>query len=264
MQKFMKKGHSLNERERADKVLFLRGFAESREKAELMIREGLVYTRDRIISKPSEKIFINEEIFIKERLPFVSRGGIKLDSALKAFNINPYGLIAIDIGTSTGGFADVLLQRGVKKLYCVDVNFIHLHSKIRKDPRVVLIQKNAKYLKREDIGERVDIATVDVSFISLLKILPPLKIISPEITIALGKPQFEAGRGKVKKGVIKDLNILKETLLYLAEGIEKIGFCIKGISESPVKGEKGNREFFFCLSLEGESIDWQKFLQELR
>lgn len=260
----MKKGRSLNERERADKVLFLRGFAESREKAELMIREGLVYTKNRIISKPSERISLDEEIFIRERIPFVSRGGLKLDSALKAFNINPEGLIALDIGTSTGGFADVLLQGGVKKLYCVDVNFIHLHSKIRNDPRVVLIKKNAKFLKREDIGENIDIATIDVSFISLLKILHPLKSISPEITIALGKPQFEAGRGKVKKGVVRDINILKETLLNLGEGIERIGFYIKGIIESPLKGEKGNREFFFLLSLKGEGIDWKKFLQELK
>ncbi len=258
----MKKERLLNEKERVDKLLFLRGFAESREKAELMIREGLVYTKNRRILKPSEKILMNEEIFIKERRPFVSRGGIKLDSALRAFNINPQDFIALDIGTSTGGFADVLLQRGVKKLYCVDVNFIHLHSKIRNDPRVFLIQKNARFLRKEDLKERIDIATIDVSFISLLKILSPLRDVSPLLTVALGKPQFEAGKGKVKKGVIKDLNLLRETLLKLGEGIENIGFYIKGISESPIKGEKGNREFFFLLSLnKEEKFDWKKFLE---
>ncbi len=261
----MKKECSLNERERADKVLVLRGLSESREKAELMIREGLVYTRNRRILKPSEKIFLNEEIFIKERIPFVSRGGIKLDSVLKAFNINPENSIALDIGTSTGGFADVLLQRGVKKLYCVDVNFIHLHHKIRNEPRVVLIQKNAKYLERKDLKDNIDIATIDVSFISLLKILAPLKEISPGIAIALGKPQFEAGKGKVRKGVIKDLELLKETLFNLGEEIERIGFSIKGIHESPIKGGKGNREFFFLLSLGTEGkFNWRRFLQELK
>lgn len=261
----MRKERSLNERERADKVLFLRGFSESREKAELMIREGLVYTKNKRILKPSEKIFLDEEIFIKERIPFVSRGGIKLDSALKAFNINPENLIALDIGTSTGGFADLLLQRGVKKLYCVDVNFIHLHHKIRNEPRVVLIQKNAKYLEREDLKDNVDIATIDVSFISLLKILAPLKKISPQVTIALGKPQFEAGKGKVRKGVIKDPELLKETLFDLGEKIERIGFSIKEIHESPIRGEKGNREFFFLLSLGIEDrVKWRRFLQELK
>ncbi len=261
----MRKERSLNEKERADKVLFLRGFSESREKAELMIREGLVYTKNRRILKPSEKILLDEEIFIKEKIPFVSRGGIKLDSALKAFNINPENLTALDIGTSTGGFADVLLQRGVKKLYCVDVNFIHLHQKIRNDERVVLIQKNAKYLEREDLKDNVEIATIDVSFISLLKILAPLKKISPEITIALGKPQFEAGKGKVRKGVIKDLELLKETLFNLGDGIKRIGFSIKGIYESPIRGEKGNREFFFLLSLEeGDKVNWKGFLEKLK
>jgi len=261
----MKKEQFSNERERADKVLFLKGLAESREKAELMIREGLVYTKNRLILKPSEKISLNEEIFIKERIPFVSRGGIKLDSALKAFNINPEGCVSLDIGTSTGGFADVLLQRGVKKLYCVDVNFVHLHNKIRNDKRVVLIQKNARYLEEKDFEEKIDIATVDVSFISLLKILKPLKIISPEITIALGKPQFEAGRGKLKKGVIKDIKFLKETLINLAEGIENTGFFIKGIFESPIRGEKGNREFFFLLVLKKEeSVEWRKLIEDIK
>ncbi len=260
----MKKEQLLNERERADKALFLRGLAESRERAELMIREGLVYTKNKRILKPSEKILTNEEIFIKERIPFVSRGGVKLDSALRTFNINPQSWTALDIGTSTGGFADALLQRCVKKLYCVDVNFIHLHNKIRTDPRVVLIQKNAKFLKKEDLKDKIDIATVDVSFISLLKILSPLRDVSPLITIALGKPQFEAGKGKVKRGVIKDLNLLKETLLKLGEEIENVGFYIKGISESPIKGEKGNREFFFLLSLREENRwGWKKFLEEI-
>lgn len=261
----MKREQSLNERERADKVLFLKGLADSREKAELMIREGIVYTKNKRILKPSEKIFLNEEILIKESLPFVSRGGIKLDSALKAFNINPEGWIALDIGTSTGGFADVLLQRGVKKLYCVDVNFVHLHHKIRTDPRVVLIKKNARFLEKSDFMENIDIATIDVSFISLLKILSPLKYISPSITLALGKPQFEAGKGRVKKGVIKDCTLLKETIFSLGEGIEKIGFYIKGVCESAIRGEKGNREFFFLLSTKKEDMaDWKKVLEEIK
>ncbi len=258
----MKKELLSNERERADKVLFIRGLAESREKAELMIRECLVYTRSRRIEKPSERIFLKEEIFIKVPLPYVSRGGWKLESALKKFELNPSGWVALDIGTSTGGFADVLLQKGVRKIYCVDVNFIHLHQKIRDNPKVVLIKKNAKFLRKEDIEDMVDIATVDVSFISLLKILPALKEISPRSILCLGKPQFEAGRDKVKKGIIKDLSVLKETLLRLGEGIESLGFFINGICESPIKGERGNREFFFFVSLNQAKIfDWKKFIE---
>ncbi|MGQ9617950.1 MAG: TlyA family RNA methyltransferase [Candidatus Aminicenantia bacterium] len=261
----MKKEHSSSEKDRADKVLFISGFAESREKAELMIREGLVYIRGRRIEKPSEKIFINEEIFIKERIPFVSRGGLKLDHALKLFNIDPEGKICLDIGTSTGGFADVFLQRGVRKIYCVDVNFLHLHPRIKSDPRVLLIEKNAKYLEKEDIKDKIDIASIDVSFISILKILPSLKEISPKIILALGKPQFEAGRGRVKKGVVRDVSVLKETLLKLGKGIENLRFNIWGMCESPVKGEKGNREFFFLLKLErGEPFRWKEFIEEIK
>ncbi|MEW6457087.1 MAG: TlyA family RNA methyltransferase [Acidobacteriota bacterium] len=243
--------------ERIDKLMVERGFVDSREKAKLLIMEGLVFSKAKRIEKASEKISTDENIFIKEKPSYISRAGIKLEGAIKHFNLNLKNRIAGDIGTSTGGFADVLIRNGVKKLYCIDVNFKQLDIRIRNNPAVILLQKNARYLTKDDFEYIPDFFTIDVSFISVKKILVPLReILQQGDILALIKPQFEAGRGKVgKDGVIKKNEILEDVLHDIINFSEKVEFIIKDLYESPILGQKGNREFFLYLCTHGKSND---------
>ncbi len=196
---------------------------------------------------------------------FASRGGLKLDHALKQFRISPAGKIAVDVGASTGGFTDCLLQNGVGKVYAVDVGYGQLDWKLRNDCRVICLdRKNARTLSKEDVGEMLDLATVDVSFISLKLVIPPLlKILKPagEI-VALIKPQFEVGKEEVEnRGVIKDPAKHIRVLLDLNRFVAEKGWAVKAVTESPITGQKGNREFLahcvrgqFATPIEEETI----------
>ena len=237
--------------ERLDKLLVQRGLVSSREKARALIMAGKVLVDGRVGRKASELIPPEADLRIKEGLPYVSRGGLKLSRALDHFGVRVEGKVAMDVGASTGGFTDCLLKRGAKRVYAVDVGYGQLAWELQKDPRVVNLQRrNIRYLSEEEVGEEVDLATIDTSFISLKIVIPAtVRFLRPggEI-IALIKPQFEVGRGKVGKGgVVRDPELHREV-------IEEIwGFCLQrdlspqGVVESPLLGPKGNREFFIYV-----------------
>ncbi len=239
-------------KERLDKLLVERGLAESREKARALIMAGEVYVDGRRIDKAGTKISPESRIEIRGKgLPFVSRGGLKLSHALQEFCLDVSGLVCADIGASTGGFTDCLLQAGAARVYAIDVGRGQLHQKLRKDPRVIVMEGiNARYLRPEDLPELVDLVTIDVSFISLTKILPAAKNIlkSKGYIVALIKPQFEVGPRQVGKGgVVKDPR-LHEEVKYKIKGFAlKEGFEILGLCESPILGPAGNKEFFILL-----------------
>ena len=198
------------EKKRADVLLYEKGLVDSREKAKRIIMEGIVYVGNKRIDKPGEKLDLDSDIYIKDNpIIYVSRGGLKLEKAIKVFDLNLKDKIAIDIGASTGGFTDCMLQNGVKKVYAIDVGYGQLDWKIRQDPRVVVMERtNIRNVTEDHIGEIVDFISIDVSFISLKLVLPVAKkLIDREngLIMALIKPQFEAGREKVgKKGLVRD------------------------------------------------------------
>lgn len=212
---------------------------------------GNVLVNSRIIDKPGTLVQVDARIELQEPAKYVSRGGIKLEKALQAFKLAVRGKTAVDVGASTGGFTDCLLQHGARKVFAVDVGKGQLDWKLRNDPRVIALEGvNARYLKPEDIGEQVDLATVDVSFISLKKILPSLKeLVKPGgDLVALVKPQFEAGRSKVKKGIVKDPAVHIEVLSDLSRFInQELGLSVLEATFSPLLGPEGNIEFFLYL-----------------
>ena len=238
-------------KDRADKVVVDRGLAESRQKAKALIMAGRVFSDGERIEKPGQMVSAAMEIIVKEKMPFVSRGGLKLAEALDTLGIQVTGKIAADLGSSTGGFTDCLLQRGVQKVYAVDVDTRQLDWRVREDPRVILIQKNVRYLDKKDFSDSLDIITVDLSFISLLKVLPAIKsFIREGLLVALVKPQFEVGKGQVgKKGVVRDPNLHEEVLVKMIEEAEKMGFQAIGVVKSAIRGQKGNQEFFILWSI---------------
>lgn len=231
---------------RADLLLVERGLAATREKARALIMAGVVKAGGIRITKPGDFLLPSVELSVNQPMPFVSRGGIKLAAALDAFKIDCQDKVALDIGCSTGGFTHCLLQRGAKKIYAVDVNIDQLDVKLRNDPRVEVIEKNARYLKPEDLPEIPNIITMDISFISVLKVLPALyDILRDGELITLLKPQFEAGRGQVgKKGVIRSPEKHFEIISQVLEKAQALGFRAKALLASPIKGQRGNREFF--------------------
>jgi 23S rRNA (cytidine1920-2'-O)/16S rRNA (cytidine1409-2'-O)-methyltransferase len=241
-------------KERADKLLVMRGLAPSLEKAQALIMAGLVFSGETNILKPGSLVDAEAALSLKDRLPFVSRGGLKLAEALDKFAVDVQGKTAVDVGSSTGGFTDCLLQRGARKVYAVDVDTKQLDWKLSSDPRVVTIEKNARYLAPGDLPEPPDLITVDVSFISLLKVLAALKEIPGAWTLlALVKPQFEAGRGEVgKKGIVRDPSVHEAVLGRVVHGAGEIGFGLRGLIRSSTRGQKGNVEFFGCW-LRGEA-----------
>jgi 23S rRNA (cytidine1920-2'-O)/16S rRNA (cytidine1409-2'-O)-methyltransferase len=234
---------------RADQLLVEQGLAESRAKAHALILAGLVTCAGRRVDKPGEQLAADAVLELKGRdHPWVSRGGIKLARALDHFRISVEGKIALDIGASTGGFTDVLISRGAKRVHAVDVGHGQLAWKLRQDPRVVVHERlNARYLTRAHIDEHVDVITCDASFISLAAVLPaPLTLAADRAElVALVKPQFEAGREHVgKRGVVRDAVVQREVCEHAAAWIAaQPGWTVVGIVDSPILGPEGNREF---------------------
>jgi 23S rRNA (cytidine1920-2'-O)/16S rRNA (cytidine1409-2'-O)-methyltransferase len=250
---------------RLDVLLVERGLAESRAKAQAMIMAGQVRVADQVTLKPATAIPAESLLTVDSGPRFVSRGGEKLDAALEAFGIDVTGLVCADVGASTGGFTDCLLQRGAAKVYAIDVGKGILHWKLRNDPRVIVMEEtNARFV--ESLPEQVLLVTVDASFISLKILLPVVKKwfeLSPFPTreggngglghiIALIKPQFEAGKKDVSRGdgVIRDPEIHKQVLLHVLGFAQNEGFQIRGLIKSPLLGPKGNAEFLAWLAAE--------------
>jgi 23S rRNA (cytidine1920-2'-O)/16S rRNA (cytidine1409-2'-O)-methyltransferase len=242
-------------KKRLDKLLVERGLVSTRQRALPLIMEGKVLVNGLLVTKPGTLVDEDAQIILKEEeIPYVSRGGLKLESALTNFNISVKDKIAMDVGASTGGFTDCLLQRGAKKVYCIDVGYGQLAWKLRRDQRVVLIERtNIRYLERERIPDEIDIATIDVSFISLLKVVPKVMefLKKDGEIVALIKPQFEAGKGEVEKGgVIKDEEKRLKVVQKVKEELESFGLKTIGILQSPIPGQKGNVEYFIYLKLD--------------
>lgn len=236
---------------RLDNLLLERGIVQSRERAKGLILSGDVRVNGNPVNKAGTLIDEDAEIEITKDIPYVSRGGLKLEKAIKEFNINVKDKVAIDVGASTGGFTDCLLQNGTKKVYAVDVGYGQLAWKLRKDPRVVVIErKNIRYIKPSDIGEPVDIATIDVSFISLKLVLPIVKNLLKENgeIIALIKPQFEVGKSEVGKGgIVRETEKHERVISEIKSFAIDLGFKVLNVTESPIVGQKGNVEFLIYL-----------------
>ncbi len=240
---------TMHAKERLDKLLVKRGLADSREQAQRMIMAGWVLVEDRPATKPGQKIAVDANIRVKERPAYVSRGGYKLKAALDAFGIQPHDWVCADIGASTGGFTDVLLQYGAKRVYAIDVGYGQLHWRLRHDARVVVMERtNARFL--EGLPEPVDLVTIDASFISLRLLLPQArKLLGPTgRIIALIKPQFEIGKGRVGKGgVVRDPALHREVLTSILQWCNAEGLGPQRVIPSPILGPKGNREFLLLL-----------------
>jgi 23S rRNA (cytidine1920-2'-O)/16S rRNA (cytidine1409-2'-O)-methyltransferase len=236
---------------RLDKLLLAKNLAPTRQKAQALIGAGQVLVNDRLADKAGAMVDDSCTLEVKESCPYVSRGGYKLEAGLQFFNIKPTGLTCLDIGASTGGFSDCLLQHGALKVYSVDVGYGQLAWELRQDPRVVVMERtNARYLSREDLADPIDLAVIDASFISLKLLIPPLlPFFQGNVSIlALVKPQFEVGRGKVGKGgVIRDPSLHQEVIEEIVDFCEMRGLESQGVTPSPILGPKGNKEFLIHL-----------------
>ena len=245
---------------RLDIEMVNRGLIESREKAKALIMSGIVYVNDQKAMKAGDKIKDGDKIEIKgQKLPFVSRGGLKLDKAIKVFDIDLSDMVCMDIGASTGGFTDCMLQSGAKKVYAVDVGYGQLAWKLRNDERVVNMERtNIRYIDFDKITDEVDFVSIDVAFISLRLVLPVAYDILKNggQMVALIKPQFEAGRDEVgKKGVVRDIQIHKKVIKEITDFAFETGFSIDGIDFSPIKGPEGNIEFLMYASKKDDKIN---------
>ncbi|WHX39251.1 TlyA family RNA methyltransferase [Mesobacillus sp. AQ2] len=240
-------------KERLDVLLVDRGLAETREKAKRTIMAGLVYTNENRLDKPGEKVNIDIPLMVKGNLlPYVSRGGLKLEKALKVFDLDVNGKKLLDIGASTGGFTDCALQNGAEMSYALDVGYNQLAWKLRQDERVVVMERtNFRYVKPEDLVKGMpDFASIDVSFISLRLILPVLKtlLVTGSDVVALVKPQFEAGREQVgKKGIVRDRKVHEQVLDRIISFSMEEGYDVMDLSFSPITGGDGNIEFLLHL-----------------
>lgn len=239
-------------KERLDVLLVNKQLAPSREKAKAMIMEGIVFVNGVREDKAGASFPQTADIEVRgTTLKYVSRGGLKLEKAMEHFHISLEGKICMDIGASTGGFTDCMLQNGAKKVYAVDVGYGQFAWKLRQDSRVVCMEKtNIRYVTPEDIGEQLDFASVDVSFISLTKVLGPAKELLNDQgeMVCLIKPQFEAGREKVgKKGVVRDAAVHREVIERVIDFSEELGFRVKNLGFSPIKGPEGNIEYLVYL-----------------
>ncbi|RNC67383.1 MAG: TlyA family RNA methyltransferase [Desulfuromonadales bacterium] len=239
-------------RERLDKILVDRGLVLSRERARSLIMAGQVVVNDHLADKAGVQVSVDADIRLKGAdIPYVSRGGLKLAQALDEFGIDVTGVVAIDVGASTGGFTDCLLQRGARKVFAVDVGYGQLAWKLRQDSRVVNLEKtNIRYLEPQALAEMPELAVVDASFISLDKVLPPTLRLVREggAVVALIKPQFEVGKGEVGKGgVVRDEEKHREVVENIVSLAEGLGLSVRGVTESPILGPKGNREFLIYL-----------------
>jgi len=231
---------------RADTALHARGLFESRAKAREAIEAGLVTVNGRIVKKPSEPIAADAHIVAQAAYPWVSRGGVKLAHALDQFGVDPHGRFCLDVGASTGGFTDVLLTRGARHVVAADVGHGQLHERLRGDPRVTSFEgQDARALTAAHLTEPPSLVVIDASFISLSVLLPQvLSLAAPGADlIALIKPQFEAGRAAVKKGVVRDEKIHAQVCARIEGEIEALGWRVSGVIPSPIEGGDGNREF---------------------
>jgi len=245
---------------RLDLLLTERQLVSSPEKAQALIFSGQVLVNGQLVHKPGQQVEPDSQITVLESFAYVGRGGAKLEQGLETFPVNPEGKIALDIGASTGGFTDCLLQFGAKIVYAVDVNIKQLDWRLRQEARVQTLEKNARYLQPEDLPETPEIAVIDVSFISVLKILPAIKKIMPSgDLLVLIKPQFEAGRKQVgKKGIIKDRKIHQQVLEEVLTRAQGLGFAVKGLLACSVRGQKGNQEFLAWLQPQTEPLAVEK------
>lgn len=256
-------------KERIDVLLVEKGFFETREKAQRNIMAGLVFVDNQRVDKCGEKVKIDGNIEVKgEAIPYVSRGGLKLEKAINEFNIDLNEKVAMDVGASTGGFTDCMLKNNASKVFSVDVGYGQLAWELRTDSRVVSMERtNIRYVKLKDIGILLDFVSIDVAFISLKLVLPVVKELLKNMgeIVALIKPQFEAGRDKVgKKGVVRDpdthVEVVKE-IIFFAAGI---GLELKGLTFSPVKGPEGNIEYLAYFIKSGNiEIDSETVIRKI-
>lgn len=246
-------------KKRLDILVTERGLAESREKAKTLIMAGQVYVDNQKADKPGDTFSEDAQVEVRGKgLQYVSRGGLKLEKAMKQFGLTLTDKICMDVGASTGGFTDCMLQNGACKVYSVDVGYGQLAWSLRTDPRVVNLERtNARYLTKEQIPEEIGFFSVDVSFISLTIILPAVRPLMAEHgqAVCLIKPQFEAGREKVgKKGVVRDQAVHREVIEKIRDFVLENGFSVLGLTYSPVKGPEGNIEYLIYLERSDEPI----------
>lgn len=244
----------MKNKERLDVLLTELGLAESRSRAQAVIMAGDVYVNGQKADKAGLEVSREAQIELRGSVcPYVSRGGWKLEKALRSFHVSPEGFVCSDSGASTGGFTDCLLQQGAKKVFAIDVGYGQLAWKIRSDPRVVTMERtNIRYVRPEDLGEPLDLSVIDVSFISLKLVLPVIRqLLKPDgQVICLIKPQFEAGKEKVgKKGVVRDPAVHEEVLQSFVRLVDELGFTLRDLTYSPVRGPEGNIEFLGHLSM---------------
>lgn len=256
-------------KERVDVLMVSQGLAVSREKAKAAIMSGKVFANGQRIEKAGAELPLDAVLELKgEVMPYVSRGGLKLAKAVGVFQLAFQDAIVADIGASTGGFTDCVLQNGARKVYAIDVGYGQLDWKLRTDSRVVVMERtNARYLHAESLADQVDWVVSDVAFISVVKIFPAIKaILAPGgQAVILIKPQFEAGREHVgKKGVVKDKQVHLSVLQEVLGAAERQGFRVRGLDYSPIRGPEGNVEYLAWLGFESaDGLDWQSLLANL-
>jgi 23S rRNA (cytidine1920-2'-O)/16S rRNA (cytidine1409-2'-O)-methyltransferase len=238
-------------KKRIDKLVVERGLAETREKAQALIMAGNVLVDDTPATKAGMPVSEDAEVRLKEApYPYVSRGGVKIEGAVRAFGIDVVGKVCLDIGSSTGGFTHFLLINGAERVYALDVDVNQLDWKVRNDPKVRTIELNARFLEPAHIGEAIDLVTIDAAFISLTMLLPriPAVLKAGGQCLALVKPQFEVGREQVGKGgIVRDSKLQQAAIDKAVEAGRKAGLDFAGTNESPITGREGNREFFVLL-----------------
>jgi 23S rRNA (cytidine1920-2'-O)/16S rRNA (cytidine1409-2'-O)-methyltransferase len=256
-------------KERLDVLVVKQGLAPSREKAKAAIMAGLIFSGGQRLDKPGLEFSESTLLELKgNTLPYVSRGGLKLEKALKVFPVLFKETVVADIGASTGGFTDCALQNGAKRVYAIDVGYGQLDWKLRTDPRVICMERvNARYLDEESIPEKVDFVVSDVAFISVTKIIPAMLSILKDKgqIIMLIKPQFEAGREHVgKKGVVKDPKVHEQVLERVLTDAESLGLIVKGLEFSPIRGPEGNIEYLAWLTREEDKgLSWRSLIPEI-
>jgi 23S rRNA (cytidine1920-2'-O)/16S rRNA (cytidine1409-2'-O)-methyltransferase len=256
-------------KERLDVLVVKQGLAPSREKAKAAIMAGLIFSGGQRLDKPGLEFSESTLLELKgDTLPYVSRGGLKLEKALKVFPVLFKETVVADIGASTGGFTDCALQNGAKRVYAIDVGYGQLDWKLRTDPRVICMERvNARYLDEESIPEKVDFVVSDVAFISVTKIIPAMLSILKDKgqIIMLIKPQFEAGREHVgKKGVVKDPKVHEQVLERVLTDAESLGLIVKGLEFSPIRGPEGNIEYLAWLTREEDKgLSWRSLIPEI-
>ena len=250
----------MNTKKRLDAAVFEQGFCDSREKAKTLIMAGVVYVNNQKADKPGMQIKDDDSIEVRSNpLKYVSRGGLKLEKAMSSFDIKLDGLVCADIGASTGGFTDCMLQNGAKKVYSIDVGYGQLAWKLRTDPRVVNMERtNFRYVTKEQVPDELSFASVDVSFISLSLIVPAMRTLmrNDAYAVCLIKPQFEAGRDKIgKKGVVRDKSVHIEVVDNIIGMMLNNGFSVSGLDYSPVKGPEGNIEYLILVQKSDQPVN---------